>query len=102
MCFTSSSDGLYSQAEDGLHGDEESRNVEGLEENLGRLLPVLAGVERSFGQQDRMLPNTKMNKEHGDRLFPDQTGDLCHHAAETDRERGALTSSEKVCSCSLE
>lgn len=43
------------QTEDSLHGDEEGGNVEGLEEHLGRFLPVLAGVEGSFGEQHRML-----------------------------------------------
>lgn len=45
----------YLQAKDSLHGDEEGRNVEGLEENLCSLLPVLAGVEGGFGEQHRML-----------------------------------------------
>lgn len=45
----------YLQAKDSLHGDEEGRNVESLEENLCSLLPVLAGVEGSFGEQHRML-----------------------------------------------
>lgn len=54
---------VYLQAKDSLHGNEKSRNIEGLEENLSSLLPVLAGVERSFSQQNRMLPKSKIRTE---------------------------------------
>lgn len=86
---------LYLQTEDSLHGDEEGGNVEGLEENLGRLLPVLAGVEGSFGEQHRML-----RTERGDRVTRLQLSPEIPEPAVLGG--GKLTSSEKVCSCSLE
>lgn len=46
---------MYLQAKDSLHRDEQRRNIKGLKENLCSLLPVLAGIEGSFGEQDRML-----------------------------------------------
>lgn len=48
----------HSQAEHGLHGDEQGRHVEGLEEHLRRLLPVLTRVERRFRKKNRMLQAT--------------------------------------------
>lgn len=48
----------HSQAEHGLHGDEQGRHVEGLEEHLCRLLPVLTRVERRFRKKNRMLQET--------------------------------------------
>ena len=48
----------HSQAEHGLHGDEQGRHVEGLEEHLRRLLPVLTRVERRFRKKNRMLQET--------------------------------------------
>lgn len=47
----------FLQAQHGLHGDEERRNVEGLKEDLCGLLSVLTGVKRSLSQQHRMLAN---------------------------------------------
>lgn len=46
---------MHLQAKDSLHRDEQRRNIKGLKENLCSLLPVLAGIEGSFGEQDRML-----------------------------------------------
>ena len=48
----------HSQAEHGLHGDEQGRHVEGLEEHLRRLLPILTRVERRFRKKNRMLQET--------------------------------------------
>lgn len=39
----------------GLNGDVEGRSVEGLEDDLGHLLPIGFGVDGRFGEQDRML-----------------------------------------------
>ena len=43
------------EAEDGLHGEEERRNVKRLEEDLCGLLAVPSRVERRLGQQDGVL-----------------------------------------------
>lgn len=60
--------GDFLQAQHSLHRDEECRNVEGFEEDLCSLLPVLARVERSLCQQNRMLqrtPNTRTKDQNG-------------------------------------
>lgn len=49
----------FLQTEHGLHGDEECRHVESLEEHFSRLLPVLARVQRSLCEQHRMLGKVK-------------------------------------------
>merc|ERR1740131_199515 len=43
------------QGEDGLDGDIHGRGVEGLEHDLGHLLPVSLGVEGSLSQEDGLL-----------------------------------------------
>lgn len=43
------------QRKDGLDGDVEGRSVEGLEDDLGHLLTVGLGVDRSLGEQDGVL-----------------------------------------------
>jgi hypothetical protein len=43
------------QGEDGLNGNVESGSVEGLEHDLGHLLTVLLGVERSLGKENGVL-----------------------------------------------
>lgn len=53
----------FLQAQHSLHGDKESRDVEGLKENLCSLFPVLTGVERSLSQQYRMLQKTENTKD---------------------------------------
>ncbi len=49
---------MNSQTEHRLHGDEQRRHVEGLEENLSCPFTVFTGVQRCFGQQYRMLWET--------------------------------------------
>ena len=43
------------QGQDGLDGDVEGGGVEGLEDNLGHLLTVGLGVDRSLSQEDGVL-----------------------------------------------
>lgn len=43
------------QREDGLDGDVHSRGVEGLKHDLGHLLTIGLGVERSLGEEDGVL-----------------------------------------------
>merc|ERR1719188_1891575 len=43
------------QGEDSLDGDIHGGGVEGLEHDLGHLLPVCLGVERSLSEEDRLL-----------------------------------------------
>lgn len=43
------------QGQNGLDGDIEGRGIESLEDNLGHLLSVGLGVDRSFGQKNRVL-----------------------------------------------
>lgn len=45
LCLQGLQDLGHSQAEHGLHGDKQCRNIEGLKEHLCRLLPVLTGVQ---------------------------------------------------------
>ena len=43
------------EGQDGLDGDVHGRGVEGLEHDLGHLLPVGLGVEGSLGQENGVL-----------------------------------------------
>lgn len=69
---------LYLQTEDSLHGDKEGGNIKGFEEHLGCLLPVLAGIEGSFGEQYRMLRTEgqdRVTRAAGSEVFARREGD---------------------------
>lgn len=57
----------HSQAEHGLHGDKQCRNIEGLKKHLCCLLPVLTGVQWGLREKNRMLREMRESHTHTDK-----------------------------------